>query len=124
MGDQMRMRLACTHLRRLRGLKPYEGDEGFRDVLVIAPCNDIHTLGMHRPIDVAFVDEEGLVLKTYKCLAPGRRLRHPGAHAVLERFSPPDERSLEGEVPLLACGSHADSWWHAGERVRLAGGAW
>jgi uncharacterized protein len=32
--------------------------------LVLRPCRQIHTLGMRFPIDVAFCDREGVVLRT------------------------------------------------------------
>jgi uncharacterized membrane protein (UPF0127 family) len=32
--------------------------------LVIRPCRQVHTLGMRFPIDVAFCDRQGLVLRT------------------------------------------------------------
>jgi uncharacterized protein len=32
--------------------------------LVLRPCRQIHTLGMRFPIDVAFCDQEGVVLRT------------------------------------------------------------
>ena len=32
--------------------------------LVLRPCRQIHTLGMRFPIDVAFCDPEGVVLRT------------------------------------------------------------
>jgi hypothetical protein len=33
-------------------------------VLVLRPCRQVHTLGMRFPIDVAFCDREGVVLRT------------------------------------------------------------
>jgi hypothetical protein len=32
--------------------------------LVLRPCRQVHTLGMHFPIDVAFCDRRGVVLRT------------------------------------------------------------
>ena len=32
--------------------------------LVIAPCRWIHTIGMKFPIDVAYLDDDGVVVKT------------------------------------------------------------
>jgi uncharacterized membrane protein (UPF0127 family) len=32
--------------------------------LVLRPCRQVHTLGMRFPIDVAFCDREGVVLRT------------------------------------------------------------
>jgi uncharacterized protein len=47
-----------------------QGLLGFRDAsqltgaLVLRPCRQIHTVGMRFPIDVAFCDRDGVVLRT------------------------------------------------------------
>lgn len=46
---------------RRRGL---QGREHFDGALVLRPCRWVHTIGMRFPIDVAFLDEEGVVVKT------------------------------------------------------------
>lgn len=92
----MRMRFACSLWQRLRGLKPMPGYGG---VLVLAPCRDIHTFGMARPIDVAFVSARGEVLEAHYGVPPGRRLRCPGAALVLERYS--SERPWPGTGDAL-----------------------
>jgi uncharacterized protein len=57
-----------------------EGLLGRRDAaevtgaLVLRPCRQIHTLGMHFPIDVAFCDRHGVVLRT-RTVAPWRVTR-------------------------------------------------
>jgi len=38
--------------------------ESMTGALVLRPCRQIHTLGMRFPIDVAFCDREGVVLRT------------------------------------------------------------
>ena len=38
--------------------------ETMTGALVLRPCRQIHTLGMRFPIDVAFCDREGVVLRT------------------------------------------------------------
>ena len=48
------------HTRR-RGLLGRDGVDG---ALVIESCRWVHTLGMRFPIDVAYVDADGTVLKT------------------------------------------------------------
>jgi protein-S-isoprenylcysteine O-methyltransferase Ste14/uncharacterized membrane protein (UPF0127 family) len=79
-----RLRVADTHWTRLRGLlgtrrlAPGEG-------LWIRPCNQVHMFGMRYPIDVVFLDDAGLVLRTVENLRPWRvspRVR--GAASVLE----------------------------------------
>jgi uncharacterized protein len=42
--------------------------------LVLRPCRQIHTIGMHFPIDVAFCDRAGMVLRT-QTVAPWRVTR-------------------------------------------------
>src|SRR2546421_2218070 len=43
-------------------------------VLVIRPCRQVHTIGMRFPIDVAFCDRDGVVLRTLT-VAPWRVTR-------------------------------------------------
>lgn len=57
------------------------------EALLLAPCNDVHTAGMHRRLDIAFVDVRGLVLEAHRDVGPFRRLRNRAAVAVVERFS-------------------------------------
>ena len=89
---------ACSVRARLKGLL---GTQGYDKTLVLAPCCDVHTWGMHYPIDVAFVSEDGEVLAAYRAVAPRRRLACPQACVVLERE---------------ACG-HA--WYEPGNRIGL-----
>ena len=42
--------------------------------LVFRPCRQVHTLGMRFPIDVAFCDRDGIVLRT-STVAPWRVTR-------------------------------------------------
>jgi len=53
---------------RRRGLMHRDHFDG---ALVLRPCRNVHTLGMRFPIDVAFCDSEGTVLRT-TTLAPWR----------------------------------------------------
>jgi uncharacterized membrane protein (UPF0127 family) len=46
---------------RRRGLLDLDHFEG---ALVIEPCRWIHTIGMRFPIDVAYLDADGVVIKT------------------------------------------------------------
>ena len=55
---------------------------------------------MHRRLDIAFVDERGLVLEAHRDVGPFRRLRNRAAVGVVERFS--------------SCSS---PWFSAGDRV-------
>ena len=40
------------------------GKDAFEGAIVLRPCRWVHTLGMRFPIDVAFLDGDGLVVKT------------------------------------------------------------
>lgn len=53
--------MAASRRDRRRGLLGRDSIEG---ALVIEPCRWIHTLGMRFPIDVAYLDPDGVVVKT------------------------------------------------------------
>lgn len=66
-----RTRVAGTWWHRLRGLlgRPALGSgEG----MLLLECDSVHTIGMGYPIDVAFLDREGVVVRTVARLAPWR----------------------------------------------------
>jgi uncharacterized membrane protein (UPF0127 family) len=76
--------MAESFLPRLIGLMgraqlpPGEG-------LHIVPCNSIHTFFMRFPIDIAFLTEQGAVVKTLHALRPWRASAiYFKAHSVLE----------------------------------------
>ncbi|MFT4774343.1 MAG: uncharacterized membrane protein (UPF0127 family), partial [Ilumatobacter sp.] len=52
--------LAETRAARRKGLL---GRSSLDGALVIRPCRGVHTIGMKFPIDVAFIDEDGVVVK-------------------------------------------------------------
>lgn len=58
-----------------------------KEALLLMPCNDIHTVGMRYNLDIAFVDQRGCVLESYREVGPFRRLRLKEAVGVIERFS-------------------------------------
>ena len=39
------------------------GRDGFEGAMVLRPCRQVHTLGMRFPLDVAFCDRSGVVLR-------------------------------------------------------------
>lgn len=80
----MDFEIACTMRARLLGLF---GRPGFTGVLMLVPCHDIHTFGMWRPLDVAFVAADGTVIEAHRNVAPCRRLKNREAAATLERFA-------------------------------------
>ena len=83
----MNMEIACTMRARLLGLF---GRPGFDGVLLLVPCHDIHTFGMTRPLDVAFVASDGTVVESHRNVEPCHRLKNRQAAATLERFASPD----------------------------------
>lgn len=72
---------AATRSDRRRGLLGRTGIEG---AYLIEPCRWVHTVGMKFPIDVAFVDPEGVVVRTVQM--PQRRVGFPvvRARSVIE----------------------------------------
>lgn len=83
----MEIKVACTRWSRLRGLL---GRGDYPHALVLVPCNDVHTFGMTRAIDIAFLSDGGAVLESYRAVGPCKRVRCKGAHATLERIASPD----------------------------------
>jgi len=66
-----RIEVATTFAERGRGLLGRTGlTEG--EGLWIKRCNSIHMFGMRFPIDVAFVDKRGSVVKMLHGIRPGR----------------------------------------------------
>lgn len=52
---------AADRRAKSRGLLGRDGIEG---ALVLTKCRWVHTLGMHFAVDVAYLDEQGVVVKT------------------------------------------------------------
>ncbi len=73
--------VATTRRERRRGLT---GRDSFEGALVLERCRWIHTFGMRFPIDVAYLDAAGIVLKTASMQPnrPAAPVRH--AAAVIE----------------------------------------
>jgi uncharacterized membrane protein (UPF0127 family) len=64
------------------------------DGLHLVPCRAIHTLFLRMPIDVAFLDEHGAVVKLFHSLPPWRATTfQPNALSVLELPAGTLERS-------------------------------
>lgn len=53
---------AASFTGRLKGLKGVP-PLGPTDALIIRPCRAIHTYGMRQPIDVIFMNRQGVILK-------------------------------------------------------------
>ncbi|MCL2632716.1 MAG: DUF192 domain-containing protein [Coriobacteriia bacterium] len=88
------VRVASSHYQRLLGLFAKDVLLG-ADALLIASCNSIHTFGMRKHIDIAFIDSEGMVIKSIRNLHPNCLVSCSGAKAVLERFSSSDQYWFE-----------------------------
>lgn len=82
------------------------GDCAARPVLLTG-CSSVHTFGMRYPIDVAFVDERGVVVGAQRGLAPGRLMRATGACWALERPSSRAVWPVAGDVLRLELGDGA-----------------
>jgi hypothetical protein len=78
------LEVARTRSERRRGLLGRDGIEG---ALLLEPAKSVHTIGMRFPIDVAFCDEEMVVLRVVHL--PRYRVALPvwKAHAVVEAES-------------------------------------
>lgn len=60
----------CKRAKGLLGRSFKEFSQG--NALWIVPCDGVHTFGMRFPIDVAYLDAEGRILRIYHQLAPFR----------------------------------------------------
>lgn len=64
-------RLATDFFSRLKGLM-FKNELPQDEALLIVPCNSIHTFFMKFPIDVVFINNDGIALKTVRNMEPGR----------------------------------------------------
>lgn len=76
---------ATGFLRRLAGLSAGKRDR--QRIMAFPSCSSVHTLTMHRPIDIAFIAHDGSVLARHDGVGPGRVLACPGAACALERVT-------------------------------------
>ena len=81
-GQAWEFRVLGRWPERLRGLLWSAPDA---QAVALPRCRSIHTHGMAYAIDVAFVGEDGRVLRALRGLAPGGLASCPGASCVLER---------------------------------------
>lgn len=77
------LELASDSKSRNRGLLGRSGIAA-GSVMIIAPCNAIHTFFMRFTIDLVFVDRQGIVLKLYRSVRPWRIRVAIEAFAALE----------------------------------------
>jgi uncharacterized protein len=76
--------IAATRAERRRGLVGRDHLEG---ALVIERCRWIHTLGMRFPLDVAYLDAAGVVIKTVRMKRNHVGAPVWGARSVIEAES-------------------------------------
>jgi uncharacterized protein len=92
-----RVAVADSFLHRLRGLlarPPMSREQG----LLLLECSSVHTVGMGYPIDVAFLDAEGRVVRSVADLEPWR-VGIGGAGAVHALELPAGRLRETGTVP-------------------------
>jgi len=75
-------RVASALQDRVTGLLNYTGLQ-FPEGLWLVPADEIHTVGMRFPIDVAFLDHNHVILAAWS-VPPGFQVRALGAKSVLE----------------------------------------
>ncbi len=92
--DGMKLVLATQFFDRVKG---FLVKQPCQCVLLITPCHSIHTFGMKTPLDVAFVNREGVVLASYRAVLPCHVLRCKKAYGVLERHANTQQWFSEGE---------------------------
>ena len=88
--DDCELKVAERFFTRLTGLiGTMDGLPADRPpcVLGFPRCSSVHTCFMVRPIDVAFLDEEGGIIAVHAAVPPWRLLRCSTAVSVLERLS-------------------------------------
>jgi len=81
--EGLRVRIARSFAARLVGLlgrRALATDEA----LLLAPCNNVHTLFMRFVIDVVFLDREGTIVAIKPAVRPWRMAWAPRAHSCLE----------------------------------------
>jgi uncharacterized membrane protein (UPF0127 family) len=100
--------VAVTARARRRGLLKRDGLEG---ALVLRPCRWVHTVGMRFPLDVAFVDRDGAVVKTVRMGRHRVGFPVPRAAWVIEAEAGAFERwgLAEGDVVELRDGPEPGS---------------
>lgn len=70
-----------TRASRRRGLV---GRTTFEGALAISPCRWVHTVGLRFPIDVAYLDRDGVVVKTVRMSRRRVGAPVPRARTVVE----------------------------------------
>jgi uncharacterized membrane protein (UPF0127 family) len=84
----------AARLLGLARLRSHELPSGH--ALLLRSCASIHTFGMRFPLDVAFADADGTILRVIRDVPPRRVRRCPKAAAALEAHAGELSRYLEG----------------------------
>lgn len=91
-----RLRVARSHWQRFAGLMlraDFPADEG-----ILFPGGDIHGFFMRFPLDLLFVDDDGVVLKVVRGMRPWRIARTVrGARGVIELKARPGATYAVGQ---------------------------
>lgn len=82
-GRPLRLIRAFSFTQRLAGWFRHAPPD-LHHGLWIRPCNAVHTLGLHAPICVVFLDGEGNVLRVIPSLKPWRLVACLRARSVVE----------------------------------------
>lgn len=101
-GEVLQLRVAASFLDRLCGLMPLPWRRASRGPLAFPNCSSVHTFGMDVPIDVAFVRDDCVVIKTVQAMLPSRVVSCPGACLALEQPC--------ASGPWPAVGEHVCLW--------------
>jgi uncharacterized membrane protein (UPF0127 family) len=75
--------LADTRRARRRGLLGRDALDPSA-AMILLPCFSVHTAFMRFPIDVVFINREGVVVRVVPNMTPWRMSAAWGAHAVVE----------------------------------------
>lgn len=84
MMGSVKVKVLKGFFERLRGLEFKKPDD--KNYLFVN-CNCIHTFGMKKLIDVAFVRTDGFVLQVVREVASDKVLKNREAQLTLERFA-------------------------------------
>lgn len=109
----MKIVVASTFFQRCLGLIPKQFQRGGLSAALLEPsslqssalffprCQSLHTIGMLRHVDIAFIDAQSCVIKSCRAVPPLRIVSCAGADAALERFSKDSRWPQEGETVVL-----------------------
>jgi uncharacterized protein len=87
--------IADTRRARRKGLLGREGLDASA-ALILLPCFSVHTISMRFPIDVVFLNREGVVVRVVRNMGPRRIAAAWRAHAVVElAANAPGTRDLQ-----------------------------